>query len=356
VMVTASLVNRDAVSTVCENKIFVFDEKFPALDSIRILKRIELSIPRNFPFSGQVAVNEVFPSVSGIMFTHDPRSARVSKGSDSPNLQAKRYRLERGLGLRDWKVKMQILKFVIKGWFGFFRLLWIFHAILSVMGTTAYFTWSSDFVHLGFFWVEVTKLTTDRLVNGSSCDGIDMIIKNLDLEPKNIVTEFYGPSRWKELSKESGSKILPCEDGSCWKAFKPIASLIAGTTLFPSGSSMVFYSPRGLVCTIPPPRNPNNIAPHPIATLAPPESPPLNVTSIKRPTTTDHDHQDKRPPKGSSSFKPSENLSPPQRSAAAVGNTVATPKKLLPPLLNILCCQNPSCDHILHTFFAHPPS
>ncbi|GKC05311.1 hypothetical protein Tco_0996921, partial [Tanacetum coccineum] len=36
-----------------------------------------------------------------------------------------------------------------------------------------------------------------------------------------------GPSRWKELSKESGSKILPCGDGSCWKAFKPIASLIA---------------------------------------------------------------------------------------------------------------------------------
>nr|GEZ81283.1 hypothetical protein [Tanacetum cinerariifolium] len=31
----------------------------------------------------------------------------------------------------------------------------------------------------------------------------------------------------KELSKESGSKILPCGDASCWKAFKPIASLIA---------------------------------------------------------------------------------------------------------------------------------
>ncbi|GKA71598.1 hypothetical protein Tco_0777737 [Tanacetum coccineum] len=34
----ASLVNRDAVSTVCENEIFVFDEKFPALDSITRLK------------------------------------------------------------------------------------------------------------------------------------------------------------------------------------------------------------------------------------------------------------------------------------------------------------------------------
>ncbi|GKA45992.1 hypothetical protein Tco_0738788 [Tanacetum coccineum] len=43
----------------------------------------------------------------------------------------------------------------------------------------------------------------------------------------DIVAEFCGPSRWKELSKESGSKILPCGDGSCWKTFKPIASLIA---------------------------------------------------------------------------------------------------------------------------------
>ncbi|GJQ94303.1 hypothetical protein Tco_0005442 [Tanacetum coccineum] len=72
--------------------------------------------------------------------------------------------------------------------------------------------------------VEVTKLTTGRL-NGSFCDGIDMVIKDLDLEPKDMVVEFYGPSRWKELSKESGSKILPCRDGSCWKdLFKPIAT------------------------------------------------------------------------------------------------------------------------------------
>nr|GEY12345.1 hypothetical protein [Tanacetum cinerariifolium] len=103
----------------------------------------------------------------------------------------------------------------------------IFHAILCVVGTTVDFTRSSDFVHLGFFGVEVIKLTTGRLVNGSSCDEIDMVIKNLDLEPKDIVAEFYGPSRQKELCKESDIKILPCGDGCCWKAFKPIASLIA---------------------------------------------------------------------------------------------------------------------------------
>ncbi|GJY56202.1 hypothetical protein Tco_0455317 [Tanacetum coccineum] len=42
--------------------------------------------------------------------------------------------------------------------------------------------------------------------------------------PADIVVEFYGRSRWKELSKETSSKILPCGDGSCWKdVSKPIA-------------------------------------------------------------------------------------------------------------------------------------
>ncbi|GKE00890.1 hypothetical protein Tco_1388873 [Tanacetum coccineum] len=73
------------------------------------------------------------------------------------------------------------------------------------------------------------KLTTGRLVNGSYYDGIDMVIKNLDLEPKvdAIMREFLYPSWWKELSKETCSKIFPCGDRSCWKTFKPIASLIA---------------------------------------------------------------------------------------------------------------------------------
>ncbi|GKE96055.1 hypothetical protein Tco_1580910 [Tanacetum coccineum] len=80
----------------------------------------------------------------------------------------------------------------------------------------------------GFFGIEVTKLTTGRLVNvleTSPCFGkrFSMML----LEHRDIIMEFCGPSRWKELSKESGSKILPCGDGSCWKAFKPIASLIA---------------------------------------------------------------------------------------------------------------------------------
>ncbi|GKE12946.1 hypothetical protein Tco_1416497 [Tanacetum coccineum] len=57
----------------------------------------------------------------------------------------------------------------------------------------------------------------------------DMIIKNLELEPMidAMMRDFLVPFRWKELSKETCSKILPCGDGSCWKTFKPIASLIA---------------------------------------------------------------------------------------------------------------------------------
>nr|GEZ51967.1 zinc finger, CCHC-type [Tanacetum cinerariifolium] len=36
----------------------------------------------------------------------------------------------------------------------------------------------------GFFGVLVMKLTISRLIDGSPCGGIDMVIKDLDLEPK----------------------------------------------------------------------------------------------------------------------------------------------------------------------------
>ncbi|GJX28767.1 retrovirus-related pol polyprotein from transposon TNT 1-94 [Tanacetum coccineum] len=55
------------------------------------------------------------------------------------------------------------------------------------------------------------KLTIDRLVNGSSCGGIDMVIKDLDLEPKvdAMMRGFLVPSRWKELRKETSSRVSP---------------------------------------------------------------------------------------------------------------------------------------------------
>nr|GEW49076.1 integrase, catalytic region, zinc finger, CCHC-type, peptidase aspartic, catalytic [Tanacetum cinerariifolium] len=70
--------------------------------------------------------------------------------------------------------------------------------------------------------VFVTKLATGRIINGSSCDVSDMVIKDLDMEPKidAMMRDFLDPSRWKELSKETSSKIHPCGDGSCWKTFK----------------------------------------------------------------------------------------------------------------------------------------
>ncbi|GJV21920.1 hypothetical protein Tco_1370940 [Tanacetum coccineum] len=57
----------------------------------------------------------------------------------------------------------------------------------------------------------------------------------------DIIAEFCGPFWWKELSKESCSKILLCGDGSCWKAFKPISSLIAKTE--DHGSEHPFFVP-----------------------------------------------------------------------------------------------------------------
>nr|GEY42759.1 hypothetical protein [Tanacetum cinerariifolium] len=57
----------------------------------------------------------------------------------------------------------------------------------------------------------------------------DMIIKYLNLNPTidAMIRDFFDPSWWKELSKEMSSKILPNGDGSCWKTFKQVSSLIA---------------------------------------------------------------------------------------------------------------------------------
>ncbi|GKE67591.1 hypothetical protein Tco_1521752, partial [Tanacetum coccineum] len=73
-------------------------------------------------------------------------------------------------------------------------------------------------------------LATGCLVNGSPCDRIDMIMKDLDLEPNiyAMMRDFLeSPSWWKELSKETSSKILTSGDGSRGETFKPIASLVS---------------------------------------------------------------------------------------------------------------------------------
>nr|GEX29842.1 hypothetical protein [Tanacetum cinerariifolium] len=51
------------------------------------------------------------------------------------------------------------------------------------------------------------------------------------IEGEDIFAEFYDPSRWKELSKETSSKILPYGDRSYWKTFKPVSILITKGTL-----------------------------------------------------------------------------------------------------------------------------
>ncbi|GJV58962.1 hypothetical protein Tco_1465062 [Tanacetum coccineum] len=96
------------------------------------------------------------------------------------------------------------------------------------------------------------------MIDGVPCGLIDMVIKDLDLEPKidammkeflelvlemsscfgkrftmmllehqDVISEFSSSPRWEKLSKETSSEILASGDGSCGQTFKPIASLIA---------------------------------------------------------------------------------------------------------------------------------
>ncbi|GJV94277.1 hypothetical protein Tco_1545854 [Tanacetum coccineum] len=81
-----------------------------------------------------------------------------------------------------------------------------------------------------FFSVLVAELTASSAVSLTLKMNRDMIIENLDLEPKiNAMARNFleSPSWWKELSKETGSKILASGDGSYKKTVKLIASLIA---------------------------------------------------------------------------------------------------------------------------------
>ncbi|GJU27875.1 hypothetical protein Tco_1166496 [Tanacetum coccineum] len=87
------------------------------------------------------------------------------------------------------------------------------------------------------------------------CDCLDRLIEipwvvlNFVLiEGEDIVAEFCGPSRWKELSKESGSNILLCGDGSCWRSTSKNAILDQRVDLDPQtvvrGMS-IHFAPTG---------------------------------------------------------------------------------------------------------------
>ncbi|GJQ97741.1 hypothetical protein Tco_0008880 [Tanacetum coccineum] len=57
------------------------------------------------------------------------------------------------------------------------------------------------------------------------------------VEYQDVISEFSNPSRWKELSKETGSEILPSGDGSRGKTIRE-----EQPTLFPNGSSWCIES------------------------------------------------------------------------------------------------------------------
>ncbi|GKD74695.1 hypothetical protein Tco_1332977 [Tanacetum coccineum] len=68
-----------------------------------------------------------------------------------------------------------------------------------------------------FIGVLIVEFATSGAVNLTLKMKRDMIIKNLDLEPKidAMMEDFLDPFQWKELSKETSSKILLGGDGSC---------------------------------------------------------------------------------------------------------------------------------------------
>ncbi|GJZ59716.1 hypothetical protein Tco_0615532 [Tanacetum coccineum] len=126
------------------------------------------------------------------MFTHDPRSAKVSKGFESPNLQG-------SVNSPRSSIFAGVTKIVLLGLEGLYHLLlassvhaWDAIFDKGVFGVVSEQDELPSSIGLDFRArldggriVEVTKLTTGRLVNGSSCDWIDMVIKNLDLKPKD---------------------------------------------------------------------------------------------------------------------------------------------------------------------------
>ncbi|GJU62808.1 hypothetical protein Tco_1244643 [Tanacetum coccineum] len=67
-----------------------------------------------------------------------------------------------------------------------------------------------------FFGVLIEEIAADGAVNLTLKMKRDMIIEKLDLEPKinAMMGDFFNPSWWKELSKETVSEILLSGDGS----------------------------------------------------------------------------------------------------------------------------------------------
>ncbi|GJX25328.1 hypothetical protein Tco_0231624 [Tanacetum coccineum] len=77
-----------------------------------------------------------------------------------------------------------------------------------------------------FFGILVMKLATGGVVNFALKKKGDMIIENLDFEPKiyAMMREFLNSSWWEKLSKETGS--FPSGDGSRGPEFVECTSIL----------------------------------------------------------------------------------------------------------------------------------
>ncbi|GKD04570.1 hypothetical protein Tco_1179544, partial [Tanacetum coccineum] len=105
--------------------------KNPLPTSRGIYDLVPSTNPRTFSVFYNTPIFSILKKYNGIKFTQDPKSAKVSKGLESPSLQ-------------EGEVLYKFLRFL------------------------------SAFV---------TKLATGRMIDGVPCGLIDMVIKDLDLEP-----------------------------------------------------------------------------------------------------------------------------------------------------------------------------
>ncbi|GJZ42235.1 zinc finger, CCHC-type containing protein [Tanacetum coccineum] len=70
------------------------------------------------------------------------------------------------------------------------------------------------------------------------------------LDHQDVISEFGSSSRWKELSKEMGSEILPSGDGSCRKTpshegYRNTIELLEGNNVVPLGSDTIWLVQNG---------------------------------------------------------------------------------------------------------------
>nr|GEW79757.1 hypothetical protein [Tanacetum cinerariifolium] len=185
---------------------------------------------------------------NGIMFTHDLKSAKVSKGFESPNLQGRVHSLGSSI-MEDasscTNAELFFPSSKLSTWLGWEIFAYVEHVLIALIevegcdehwGSIVGLSQSKMIFHQALDLIlklneAAVRCTQDFLRQRDYLDRLSeipwVVLTFVVIKGEDIVAKFYGSSRQKELSNETSSKILLCGDGSCWKTFKQVASLIA---------------------------------------------------------------------------------------------------------------------------------